>query len=221
MSFKNYGELKEEIKSFLWDRPDIVARIPSFVRLAESEAGRLLKTREMNAVQPFTYSANITSIPCGGGNIYAIRLKGDDVIQCRDLDYLSPEQFASVGDHGLTDRPRWYTIQNGQIMFAPRGSQAESGEIVYDAPICPLENDSDCNWLLRDHPDIYLCGALKWGKAWLISDDQDWATPFYAAINAANMKTPRVQFNTTMRADEATIMGSRRRGFNIYTGSYR
>lgn len=220
MSFENYTALKEEIRSFLWDRADVVARIPSFVKLAETEANRLLKTRESNATQKFTYFANTTSIPCGGGNILSVRLTGDDVIQCRDLDYVSPEQFASIGDHTITGRPQFYTIQNERIMFAPRGSQAESGEILYDGYFCPLKYDKDCNWLLRDHPDIYLCGALKWGKAWLISDDQDWATPFYTAIKAANLKTPRVQLNTTLRADEATRLG-RRYGFNIRTGAYR
>lgn len=222
MSFENYAALKEEIRSFLWDRPDIVDRIPSFVKLAETEANRLLRTREANATQKFTYSSDTTSIPCGGGNILSVRLTDDDVIQCRTLDYLSPEQFASVGDHGLTGRPQFYTIQNERIIFAPRGEDGSaSGEILYDGSFCPLKYDKDCNWLLRDHPDIYLCGSLKWGKAWLISDDQDWATPFYSAIKAANLKTPQVQLNSTLRADEATIMGSRRRGFNIYTGSYR
>lgn len=220
MSFENYGALKEEIRSFLWDRADIVERIPSFVKLAETEANRLLKTREMNATQRFTYSSDTTAIPCDGGNIYSVTLNGDDIGPKRDLDYVSPEQFASIAPHGLDARPRFYTVQNGRIMFAPQGSAGATGVILYDGAFCPLKHDKDCNWLLHEHPDIYLCGALKWGKAWLISDDQDWSTPFYGAIKAANLKTPRVQLNTTLRADEVTRLG-RRHGFNIRTGAYR
>lgn len=220
MSFDNYGELKAAIKSFLWDRPDIDNQIPNFVKLAETEARRLLKTREANATQRFAYSAGMSSIPCGAGNILAVRLGGDDVRPWRTLDYVSPEQFVSIHEHDSIGYPRFYTVQNERIMFAPRGNAASQGEIVYIDSFCPLQDDDDCNWLLRDHPDIYLCGALKWGKAWLISDDQDWSTPFYSAIRAANAETPRVQLNTTMRADEATFMGSRRRTFNIRTGGY-
>lgn len=221
MSFENYGALKEEIKSFLWDRPDIADRIPSFVKLAEAEAARLLRTRESNATQQFSYSSGMASIPCGGGTIFAVRLGGDDVRPWRDLTYMSPEQFSTIHERDSWGFPRFYTIQDGRIMFAPRGEEETTGVIVYDENFCPLKNDKDCNWLLKDHPDIYLCGALKWGKAWLISDDQDWSTPFYSAIRAANAKTPRVQLNTTLRADEATMMGRRSRSFNIYTGSYR
>lgn len=220
MSFENYGALKEEIKSFLWDRADVVARIPSFVNLAETEANRLLKTREMNATQRFTYSSGTTSTPCNGGNIYSVTLEDGDPGQTRSLDYLPPEQFAQISDHSLDARPRFYTIQNERIMFAPKGGRPEVGTILYDGAFCPLRHDRDCNWLLRDHPDIYLCGALKWGKTWLISDDQDWATPFYAAINAANLKTPRVQLNSTLRADDVTSL-NRRHGFDIRAGDYR
>lgn len=220
MSFENYADLKAEIKSFLWDRPDVEARIPSFVKLAETEARRLLKTREANATQKFAYSAGMTSIPCGAGNILAVRLGGDDVTPWRDLNYVSPEMFSTIPERDLRGYPRFYTVQNERIMFAPRGDAASQGEIVYIDSFCPLKNDDDCNWLLRDHPDIYLCGALKWGKAWLIDGDWDWATPFYSAIKAANAEVPRVQMNTTLRADEATFMGSRRRSFNIYTGGY-
>lgn len=220
MSFENYEGLKAEIKSFLWDRSDVVDRIPSFVKLAETEARRLLRTREANATKQFTYSSGMASIPCGGGTILAVRLDGDDVRPWRDLSYVSPEQFSTIHENDSWGYPRFYTVQDERIMFAPRGTAASTGEIVYIESFCPLTYDSDCNWLLKQHPDIYLSGALKWGKAWLIDGDWDWSTPFYSAIKAANAEVPRVQLNTTLRADEATRMG-RRSGFNIYTGSYR
>ena len=72
-----------------------------------------------------------------------------------------------------------------------------------------MSDTCPCNWVLKHHPDIYLCGALKWAKAWLIDSDQDWQTPFLRGIEAANRDSPRVQMNSTLRADEATIMGAR------------
>lgn len=217
MSFKNYAELQAEIKSFLWDREDIAARIPSFISLAETEARRLLRTSHTNATKPFTFSGRM-AIPCGTGTVLAVRVNDGDTTW-RELDYLSPESFAMAPRLNDIGRPRYYTVQDERIQFAPYGDDGQNGLIVYSESFEPLSSTCDCNWLLKQHPDIYLAGALKWGKAWLIDGDWDWATPFYAAIEAANRYQPRVQTNTTLRADAATQMASRGR-FNIRTGGF-
>lgn len=214
----NYAELQATIKSFLWDRSDVGAQIPTFIRLAESEARRLLRTAEANARKPFTVSGEISGIPCGAGAIKAIRLGTEEDGGC-DLDYVTPEVFAAQKPN--TGRPRFYTVQNELLYFFPTPVQTYSGVIVYVDPFEPLSNTCRENWLLCRYPDIYLAGSLKWAKAWLIDDDQDWATPFYSAIDAANLDNPRVQTNTTLRADEVTVLGSRRQGFNITTGGFR
>jgi len=211
MSFENFEALKAEVQSFMWDRADVVSRIPTFISLAEAEARRLLRTRETNERRAINISSDVTSIPCGAGQIKAIRITENGT---KDLDYVTPEQFSSMSSpsYGV---PRFYTIQNERVYFYPQG--AFTGEMVFIEPFEPLSKVCNCNWLLKQHPDIYLCGALKWGKAWLIDGDWDWAAPFYSAIEAANAHSPRVQTNTTLRADDAAIM-ARRNGFNIMTG---
>ncbi len=211
MPFENYTQLQAEIKSFMWDRSDVVDRIPTFIALAESEARRLLRTRQTNATREFSLSNDQTSIPCGAGQIKAIRITDGST---RDLDYVSPEQFSALGSPS-SGMARFYTIENDRVYFYPTGPIR--GEMVFVDPFEPLSKTCACNWLLKNHPDIYLCGALKWGKAWLIDSDWDWATPFYSAIEAANAHTPRVQTNTHVRADEASLMGGGSR-FDIRTG---
>lgn len=215
MSFENYTALQAEVKSFMWDRDDVAEKIPTLITLTESEARRLLRTRESTAMRPFTIGGDITSIPCGAGTIKAVRLS-NPTHGYRDLDYLPPEEYSALAP----DREgpaRYYTIQNDKIYLYPGGNA--TGEIVFVEPFEPLSKTCATNWLLKKHPDIYLCGALKWGKAWLIDGDWDWASPFYAAIEAANADNPRVQTNTTLRADEVTGMSGRGR-FNIYTGGF-
>lgn len=213
MSFDNYAALQAEIASFLWDRADVVARIPSFIRLAESEARRRLRTRNMNAVEPFVFSGGLAPIPCGSGQIKAVRvLNGSG--GTRDLDYVSPERYMAM-EAPKSGTPYFYTVQNEAIHFYP--TSGASGQIMYVDPFCPLSDRNKSNWLLREYPDIYLCGALKWGKAWLIDSDWDWETPFYRAIEEANAFNPRVQTNTKLRADEVTAIAGMR-GFDITTG---
>lgn len=210
MSFKDYASLQEEIKSFLWDRADVVARIPSFIQLAEGEARRLLRTREVNGTRPFALSGNLSTIPCGAGTIKALRLGNTE------LDYLTPEQFAGLKPQ-QAGVPRFYTVQDDRIEIHPASSAQASGVIVFNEPFEPLSNVCRTNWLLKRHPDVYLCGALKWAKAWLIDADWDWATPFYSAIDAANMDDPRIPSRTTLRADEVTLM-AQNGGFDMVTG---
>lgn len=220
MSFDNYAGLKAEILSFLWDRPDIAAKIPSFISLAEAEARRLLRTRQVNARKSFSVSGETASIPCGDGAILSVRIDDGGEGATRDLDYVSPEEWASFSSPGSGGRPRFYTVQNNRIFFYPNDGASYSGHIVYVDAFESLSDTCDCNWLLKHHPDVYLAGALKWGKMWLIDSDQDWETPFLRGIAAANRSNPRVQMNTTLRADEATLLGSRRGGFNIRTGGF-
>lgn len=214
MSMENYAGLQEEIKSFLWDRADVVAKIPTFITLAESEIRRLIRTRQTNARRSFSAGPGVAAIPCGAGAILAVRLNDGDA-QTRDLDYVSPENFSAQSPS--SGRPRFYTVIDGHIQLYPAGSDGVSGEIVFVDAFEPLSRTCDCNWLLKRHPDIYLCGALKWGKAWLIDADWDWATPFYSAIEAANHDMPRVSSSTRLRANEVSMM-PQKGGFDMITG---
>lgn len=215
--FDNYDQLKTQVRSFLWDRPDVEAQIPAFIQLAESEMRRLLRTRQTTDAVPFTISSSKAGIPCSARSIQAVKVSDDGSDQTRDLEYVAPETWSTIGDSARGGRPRFYTIQNDRLYFWPVTDESLSGTLVYIDPFCPLSATNKTNWVLKRHPDIYLCGALKWGKAWLIDADQDWGSPFYAAINSANHDDPRVSFNTKVRADDVTILGSRRR-FDIRAG---
>lgn len=221
MSFDTYAQLQAEIRSFLWDRADVVDKIPSFIHLAEGEMRRLLRTRQVNGRHSFTVSSETASLPNENGTILSIRIDDGGEGATRDLDYVSPEQWATFSAPGSTGRPRFYTVQNNRIFFYPKAAETYYGHIVYVEEFSSLSDTCPCNWVLKHHPDIYLCGALKWAKAWLIDSDQDWQTPFLRGIEAANRDSPRVQMNSTLRADEATIMGARRRRFDIMSGDYR
>jgi hypothetical protein len=219
MSFTDYNGLKAEIQSFLWDRTDVVAKIPSFITLAEAEMKRELRTQQVVQNEPFTVSSEVASIPCGSRQIMSIKLNFANTQGTFDLDYATPEQ-ASQWNFVSPARPRFYTIEGGLIRLYPTPDYDYTGTVVYRDTFCPLSNTNRTNWVLERHPDIYLCGALKWAKAWLIDSDQDWAGPFYSAIEAANRDQPMRQANTRLRADDATIMNGRGGRYWIYSDSF-
>jgi hypothetical protein len=219
MAFANYTELQAEIRSFLWDRTDVVSKIPTFITLAEAEMKRLLRTQQVVQTQPYTVSSGIASIPCNGRQILAIKLTHPDSVGTFDLDYETPEQ-ASQRNYFAPARPRFYTIEGGLVRLFPTPDRDYEGTIVYRSVFCALSGSNRSNWVLEMHPDIYLAGALKWAKAWLIDSDQDWSGPFYGAIDAANKDQPMRQMNSRLRNDDITIMSGRGGFYSIYTDSY-
>lgn len=218
MAFSDYTGLKAEIQSFLWDRTDTVAKVPSFIALAEAEMKRLLRTTQGVSQQPYTVTGEIASIPCEARQILSVRLNVPEGQGVFDLDYVTPEQ-ASQFNYMAPARPRFYAIEDGLVSLYPTPDQTYSGDVVVRSAFDALSNSNRTNWVLEQHPDIYLCGALKWAKAWLIDGEQDWASPFYAAIEAANRDQPQRQANTRLRADGVSMLNRGGR-WNVYTDSY-
>lgn len=220
MSFANYAALQDEIKSFLWDRADVVSKIPTFIQLAEAEMKRLLRTQQVVTRQSYTVNNVTGSVPCDERQIMAVQL---DLPYANagtiDLDYATPEQMAEWSVIS-PQRPRFYTLEGDQLRFLPVPDQSYSGRIIYRSAFCPLSATNRTNWILERHPDIYLSGALKWAKMWLIDSDQDWSTPFYAGIESANSDQPMRQTNSHLRADDVTSLNRRGSGYSIMTDSY-
>lgn len=217
MSFDTYADLQAEIRSFLWDRTDVVAKIPTFISLAESEMRRLLRTRQVIRQTPFTVSAGTSGLPCCTSEVLTIQiaLPGSDVATY-DLDYVSPEAMDQWSGQSAS-RPRFYTILGDRLYFLPVPDQSYSGHMRLRDGFPSLSASNRCNWILEKHPDIYLAGALKWAKRWLIDQDQDWETPFLEGIAQANRDQPMRQRNTTLRTDGVAGTGG---AYNVYSDTY-
>lgn len=219
MGFANYTALKAEIQSFLWDRTDVVSRIPSFIELAEAEMKRLLRTQQCNLVRPYSISFSQGALPSNSRAIHSVVIDLPANAGTKDLTYVTPEQVAAY-NFVTPGQPRFYGIDGDRLRFYPDPDQTYTGTIHYRAPFDPLSDSNISNWILEQHPDMYLSGALKWAKRWLIDSDQDWETPFFAAIEQANRDEPMIQVNSRMRTDEVAIMGGVGGRYNIFSDSY-
>lgn len=220
MAFGDYTQLQAEIQSFLWDRTDVVAKIPTFITLAEAEMKRLLKTQQAVVSRPMALSAGngVGGLPGASRKIRSVVLNEISGNGTFELDYATPEAMAGYNFVNPA-RPRFYTIEGDRLRILPLPDQAYTGTVHYRSVFDPLADTNTTNWVLEQHPDIYLSGALKYAKMWLIDQDQDWGSVFYGAIDQANQDEPMIQTNSTLRADEVSAMGNRS-GYNIYTDGY-
>ena len=64
-----------------------------------------------------------------------------------------------------------------------------------------LSIDTASNWLLSDHPDAYLYGALLQAATWLKEQDDvvQWGALFTTAINAINGDDKRQSLGATLQ----------------------
>lgn len=218
MAFASYADLQEEIRSFLWDRTDVVSRIPSFIALAESEMRRLLRTQQVVITRPINISGSIMPLPSSERQILSLQINLPQDSGTLDLTYATPEQVSQWSVVN-PQRPRFYTIENNRVQFLPVPDQDYTGSMTIRTAFDPLSASNTSNWILERHPDAYLAGSLKWAKMWLIDGGQDWDAPFYSAIEGANRDQPMRQSNSRLRSDDLAVMNRGGR-YNIYTDGY-
>lgn len=207
-----YAGLKASVADFL-NRADLTSAIPDFIVLAEAEMNRRIVSRRNIARSTVTINSEFVTAPT---DIYKIAW-----LYYTDIPSLSPTYFTPANFPlelaTITARPRWYTLQasTAQFRFGPAPDATYTAALTYWARLAAL---SSANWLLTDHPDIYLYGALKHSAPYLVDDKRIavWEGLFEAALYAVNQTDPAGE--EYLRADDVAILSNNRRSLNILTG---
>ena len=79
----------------------------------------------------------------------------------RKLEYITPEQ-ADALELASNGAPQWFTLVGGAIALYPTPDTAYAYTLKYYTGITALSSTSGftTNWLLSNHPDLYLYGSL-------------------------------------------------------------
>jgi hypothetical protein len=103
------------------------------------------------------------------------------------IEVVSPETLSEklfvLGAEGI---PRFGSvIENGTILLlAPTPDQTYPAKVVYLIKLDSLAEDNPTNWLLDEHPDIYLYGSLLKAEAYFKHDARIavWREEFERAV---------------------------------------
>ncbi len=179
----NYTELSAYVEDLL-DRDDLADRISTFVRLAEARMNRLLDDPEMEVRTTATATGNYTALPADFGEMVSISTGNGS------LAAVGPVEFS--GFNSVSGTPRYYSILDGSITFAPANSTAPIS-MVYRRRIPGLTATSPTNWLLSLAPDAYLYGTLVQAAAFLAEDERVgmWKAAFDEAIGELRIDAAR------------------------------
>jgi len=166
----DYASLQAELASWLWNRADVVARIPVFIQLAEAQMNRRLQTRLSVARTDITIAGETLAVPADFAGAISILLVSDPL---SELGFVTPDGLslrANGNGASAQGNPDSYTVEGANFRFYPIPSAALAAKLTYRQKIPALSNANISNWLLANHPDAYLYGSLMQSAPWLRDD---------------------------------------------------
>lgn len=215
MSIANYSELQSKIA--LWLRPGSGStsglQIADFITLFESRANRALQLRVMESNEPVTATPGSRAIPLPAGFIEPIGFWLTDLDPRDELTFGLSEQLNVTTTRG---RPQFWAIDGENVVFECPADSAYPATFRMLKRIA-LSDVSPTNWLLSNHPDLYLYGSLLNAAPFVRDKDMIgvWKTFVEEALEEIGQKEARSISVAQMRTDTPT---GTRSGFNINRG---
>lgn len=216
LTITTYSELQTAIASWL-HRTDLTDQIPAFIALTEAKLQRVLKTGDMESTATLSITTTGTvALPTGFMVARRLRyLAPGGVYQDVDLVDILPSNY-----DGVTHAPPIVaTIRGSNLYFRPLPDQTYTGLLDCYVKFTPLSSTNTTNWILTDHPDAYLYGALLQSAPYVGSDTriQIWSDAFQAAIDEMEREDYEKRFSQN-QARSDVIGVTRPYRFNINTG---
>jgi len=190
----DYASLQAAVTEYLARDQDatLIARIPTFIQLAEAKFNRQLFVRQMEQratalADTGSSEPEFISLPVDFQSMRRVRLSSVTGKPC--LEFKSGTQMDEYRFviRDIAARPRYFTVFGDEIELAPTPDRNYTIEMVYRQNIPPLAPNAT-NWLLTLAPDLYLYGALLESAPYIKEDDriQTWGLGFTTALNDLN-----------------------------------
>lgn len=211
----DYAWLQAEIAA--WLHRDLSARIPTFIVMAESRMNRKLRLRVMESDEPVALASGARTIALPTGYIEPISLGLTISGTPRDyLSYVLPTQLPIDPTSTAASRPRQFTINGANIEFPKLADQSYAMNFRM-LKAFGLSDSATTNWLLTNHPDIYLFGALLEATPYVRDDARIgiWQDRYDRAMSEISNKEARSKVLSRL-VTESPLRN--RRSFNVISG---
>lgn len=184
MALSTYTELKTTIANWL-NRSDLTSEISDdFIVLTEADLNAKLRIRQMHAQTTITIDAETETVPTGFLQVRDFYILSNG--QKFPMTFISPAQMDAVKASSTTGVPSSYTILGSTFRFAPRPDSTYSGILNYYKKFDPLTSSNTTNYILADHPAVYLYGSLFHAANFLGGFDanqvQQWSQMYQTAL---------------------------------------
>ena len=184
MALATYTDLLASVAAWL-NRSDLTAVIPDFVTLAEGRIARDLRLRKQVVNTTLSTVAGVQSVTLPSDFLEAENLTLSGTSPPGALTVVTPEYIdRKYPDAYYTAQPLVYTIIGDALVFGPTPDGVYTVALSYYQRFTALATAST-NWLLTNHPTVYLNACLVEGSAYLMDADkaQAYESRYQAAIN--------------------------------------
>lgn len=212
MSIATYAELVTALDgaSGYLHRGDLTAKIPDFIRVAESRINRKLRVllQETESTLTATIGSRLMSVPTLFGTPVALWL---ETYEPRDeLIYRAPNDLPVTDTNGGSD---FYTVDGDNIATENPADIAYSYTLRYWTKFDIASTST--NTVLTNYPDIYIYGTLVASTAWTqdMSQLKFWAQQRDEAMAEAMADTRKTKGKATLRTEFGGLRPSIIKGY--------
>ena len=199
MPITTYAELKTSITDFL-NRDDLDTATPTFISLAEADMQRRVRHWRQEKRSNANLNSRYSDVPSDFLEVIRFGVSGGNH---STLEMISQSEMLDrrMNNGDTSGSPRYYALTAGEIELFPTPAAITATELYYYSKIDRLSDSNTSNWLLENHPDAYLYGALVHSAPYLADDARItvWAALYQSAIDAINAESESVKFGGSGR----------------------
>ncbi|TPN03813.1 hypothetical protein FJ973_29665 [Mesorhizobium sp. B2-1-3] len=178
MALDNYDDLLASITDWM-ARSDLSGEAGDFIALGEARLNRELTPVELDTTLTGVVDSRVIDIAALSMAAPVALFLSDGIIPAemeltQKADGTFPYQTISM-------RPRYWAIDGTNIDFNCPLDQAYSFRFRFQQRF-KLSETAPTNWLLTNHPDVYLAASLVWGG--LFIQASPYAAQFQAVLNS-------------------------------------
>lgn len=172
----DWRSLVDAIKNWANRKDWSDAQVGEFITLAEARFNRVLRVPDMEVIAESEFAADANS-----NNAERMNPLPTDMLTLRSI-YLDCTPLKAMSPSGLIEEygnrvgtPQAYAIIGSEprkIRLAPQPGGAVSVSIIYYRKIPNVTETNADNWLLNEHPDIYLFACLVAAEAYVVNDER-------------------------------------------------
>ena len=197
MALNTYTSLKASIANWL-NRSDLTAEIQDdFIKLTEADLNSKLRVRSMIAQTDITINAETAALPT-------------DFLQIRNfyilsgqtktpLVYTTPSSMDTTSGTSTTGKPTTFTILGDTLRFSPKPDATYTAKMNYFKKFPALSSSVATNYILENHPAIYLYGSLFHAANFLGGINpqqiQTWQQMFATALERLELNDREDEYN--------------------------
>ena len=195
MALGTYTELQASIADWL-HRSDLTATIPDFIALAESRISRDLRLRAQLTATTLSTVADTQTVALPSDFLEIENISCTSGGMDRSMEFVTLERLnLSYPDGSGNGIPSVYSVVGSNLYLGRVPDAVYSLPFGYYAKFAAL-SVTPTNWLLTNHPGVYLFGALAESGDYTQSDQiAKWEGKYSALVQALQLADEKAKFS--------------------------